>query len=325
MSAPPRDRRSAGEGGRAGAPPGDLRLGGSWTPLQRLKNDTLWALAWTALAAASRLSGPSLVRLGRALGLAAHTVARGSRRAAGENLARAFPELTGTERDAMVRRCFATLGEALGETVALLQPRPRLTPLVVDPAARAALDRAASGGRGIIFASAHLGPWERVAAALVTAGVPLTTVARESYDPRFTGIYERLRRRTGVRVIWRSQPGAAARILRTLRGGGVLGVPMDLRSRVSCRDVPFLGHPAPTAVGPARIALRAGAAVVVGTAAPGSTVSVTPIETADLRPGEEDAWELTRRINAELSRRIRDLPHAWPWMHDRWTATSNLW
>jgi KDO2-lipid IV(A) lauroyltransferase len=278
-----------------------------------------------ALAGASRLTGPSLARLGRAIGLAAHAMARRSRQAAGDNLARAFPELTDAERAALVRRCFATLGEALGETVALLQPSPRLPPLVLDPAARGVLDRAARGGRGVVFASAHLGPWERVAGSLVAAGVPLTTVARESYDPRFTRVYELLRRRTGVRVIWRSQPGAAARILRTLRSGGVLGVPMDLRSRVSSRDVPFLGHPAPTAIGPARIALRAGAGVVVGTAAPASTVSITPIETDDLRPGEEDAWELTRRINAELSRRIRELPHAWPWMHDRWTATANLW
>jgi hypothetical protein len=59
-----------------------------------------------------------------------------------------------------------------------------------------------------------------------------------------------------VDVIWRSRPGASARILRALRGGHVLGVPMDLRSRVPSCDAPFLGRVAPTPVGPARIALR---------------------------------------------------------------------
>jgi lauroyl/myristoyl acyltransferase len=53
-------------------------------------------------------------------------------------------------------------------------------------------------------------------------------------------------------------------------------------------------------------------------------VSATHIHTEDLGSGEEDALELTRRINAELSRRIRELPHAWPWMHERWTTTANL-
>jgi KDO2-lipid IV(A) lauroyltransferase len=318
----------------------DVRLGGKWSLPQRAKNDALWAVAWVALAAVSRLSGPALVRLGRALGLIAHTVAGRSRRTAAENVALAFPDWSPSERDALVRHCFATLGGLLGETVALLQPRAQLAPLVLQTAGREVLDRAVAAGRGVVFASAHLGPWERVAGALVSAGVPLTTVARESYDPRFSRLYERLRLRTGVRVIWRSQPGAAAGILRTLRDGGVLGIPMDLRSRVSSRNVAFLGVPAPTAIGPARIALRAAATVVVGTAAPAPapialdatpcgrrstfTVSATPIRTEDLGSGEEDALELTRRINAELSRRIRELPHAWPWMHERWTTTANL-
>jgi lauroyl/myristoyl acyltransferase len=29
---------------------------------------------------------------------------------------------------------------------------------------------------------------------------------------------------------------------------------------------------------------------------------------------------LTERINAELSDRISAMPHAWPWMHRRWSA-----
>jgi KDO2-lipid IV(A) lauroyltransferase len=102
---------------------------------------------------------------------------------------------------------------------------------------------------------------------------------------------------------------------------------MDLRSRVASCDTPFLGHPAPTPVGPARIALRAGAAVVVGTVAPGPAggtslvITATRIPTFDLDgKAEGDDRELTARINRELSSRIRALPHAWVWMHDRWTA-----
>ena len=155
---------------------------------------------------------------------------------------------------------------------------------IVTADARALIDEALREGRGVVFASAHLGPWERVAASLVAAGFPLTTIARESYDPRFTRLYERLRGSRGVRVVWRSPAPDARRnargdhragemaatvgIVRTLRRGGVLGVPMDLRSRVPSCETPFLGHAATTPVGPARIALRTGAAVVVGTVAP---------------------------------------------------------
>jgi KDO2-lipid IV(A) lauroyltransferase len=306
----------------------DLRQGGEWTILQRSKNDVLWWLASLALIAARPLPLVALRALGRALGRTAHLVVRSARRTARDNVARVYPGLGTRAQHDLVRRCFLSMGELLAETVAMLRTKDAPPLLLVSDDAQSVLDSARAEGRGVLFASAHLGPWERVAASIVAAGVPLVALVRESYDPRFSGLYERLRGRHGVRVVWRGRPGAAARILRTLRGGGVLGVPMDLRSRVPSCDAPFLGHPALTAVGPARIALRARAAVVVGTAAPGPdgslVVTATRIDSSDLTRDEGGALELTRRINGELSRRILALPHAWVWMHERWVAGTGV-
>jgi KDO2-lipid IV(A) lauroyltransferase len=316
----------------------DLRTGGAWTPAQRAKNDAIWLLARATLAACRRLPLLVLRGLGRGLGRAAHAVAAEARRTALTNVARVFPDLGEKERRDFVRRSFVTMGELLADTVALM--RPSGGPLLdLTPEARAVLDEARREGRGVIFASAHLGPWERVAASLVAAGVPFAALARESYDPRFARVYEALREARGVRVVWRATRGATAGIVRTLREGGVLGIPMDLRARVASCEAPFLGHAAQTPVGPARIALKTGAAVVVGTVAPrpapsgGSsegapsgppsslviTATRIPIDGLD---GDDDAnaRELTARINQELSRRILDLPHAWVWMHERWTG-----
>jgi KDO2-lipid IV(A) lauroyltransferase len=299
----------------------DVREGGSWTALQRTKNTALWLLASMALAAARPLAPSVLRALGRGLGIAVHRLVGRARRTALSNVALALPHLDDRERRRLVARCFATLGALLGETVAMMR-HGAVDPLPLAPESVAAFDRARAQGRGVLFVSAHLGPWERVAASLVAAGIPLVTIARESYDPRFSRIYERLRESHGLDVIWRSRPGAAARILRALRGGRVLGVPMDLRSRVPSCDAPFLGHVAPTPVGPARIALRAGCPVLVGTVAPGAggalEVTATPIHVADLPADGCGPVELTRRINLELSARILALPHAWVWMHERW-------
>jgi KDO2-lipid IV(A) lauroyltransferase len=339
----------------AGVDPPDVRLGGRWTGRQRRKNDALWTLASLALAAARLLPLAALRGLGRALGAAAYRLAGRARATAVANVARVYPALESSARRDLVRASFVTLGGALGETVAMLREEDhRPPPLPVSDEARAVLAAARDAGRGVVFVSAHLGPWERVAASLVRAGIPLTTIARESYDPRFSRLYERLRAACGVRVIWRGSSGAATRIVRTLRVGGVLGVPMDLRSRVPCCASPFLGHEAPTPVGPARIALRTGAALVVGTLAPTDgrsapfrgrgpetqtrprgpetqtrprrpetqtgpwEITATRIETVDLDRTEASARALTTRINAELSRRILALPHAWVWMHERW-------
>jgi KDO2-lipid IV(A) lauroyltransferase len=302
----------------------DLREGAAWTRAQAIKNAVVYAAATAAIAVASRMPAGALRALGRALGAFAHAILAKERRIARENIARAFPDWTESDRAELARRAYRELGAWLGETVGELAEssrQSRQTPLEIDDESLRVLARAQARGRGVVFASAHLGPWERVAASLVAAGVPLTTIARESYDPRFTRMYDRLRGARGVRSIYRGTPGAAGKIVRVLAAGGVLGVPMDLRSRVPSIDAPFLGGVAKTAVGPARIALRTGAAVVVGTAAKDERgelcVRITAVDTNGLTAGSSDERVLTERINAELTARICALPEGWPWMHAR--------
>lgn len=314
----------------------DVRHGGTWTPLQRVKNDLLWCAGALALSVARRLPLGVLRALGRALGRAAHGLGRGARARALSNVAIALPSLDERARASTVYRSYETLGEILGETVALLRGPGALPALPLADRGRATLEAAVREGRGVVFASAHLGPWENVAASLIAAGFPLVTVARESYDARFNTVYDALRRSAGVRVVWRSSASAPFRIVRAVRRGEVLGVPMDLRSRVPSIEAPFLGRPAPTPVGPARIALRTGAAVVVGTVAPrasgmaepispvsaGLEITATRVDTSGLLADGAGEALLTARINDELSRRILALPHAWVWMHERWPTAA---
>lgn len=306
----------------------DVREGGRWSLAQRAKNDALYVAAMASIAIATRLPRSWLRNAGRGLGRFAHAAIPGLRRIALANVERAFPSSSSEERAALVARTYARLGEELGDAVASLGPKRPIELLSFADGSRETLASALAEGRGVVFASAHLGPWERVAASLVAADFPLTVVAREAYDPRLTALYDRLRGGRGTRTIYRASPGAAAALLRVLRGGGLLGIPMDLASRVPSVDVPFLGTPAPTPVGPARLALRTGARVVVGTAAPGAggtvVIEVSRVDTAGLagtrERAEEDARELTARINDVLGARIHAMPEAWPWMHPRWPA-----
>ncbi len=305
-------------------PARDVREGGRWTAAQAAKNAFLYALVRGTIALVAPLPSSWLRRFGRALGWIAYATLRGPRRTAHDNLARALPGTARSEHRRLARRAYVELGGYLGETVALLAGRP-LSLLPLSETSRRVLDAALAEGRGVVFASAHLGPWERVAGSLVAAGIPLTTLAREGYDVRMTRIVDKLRAALRVPAIHRGAPGAHVRIVRTLRGGGVLGAPMDLRSRVPSVVAPLFGVPADTPVGPARIALRTGAPVVVGTAAPGPLglcITVTRIDTADLAAGARGEAILTTRINAELSRRILALPEGWVWMHPRWPGQA---
>lgn len=308
----------------------DLREGGRWTFAQRAKNDLLWLVASAAVATLGRLPPRVLRAGGTALGVLAHAILPATRRLAERNVALALPELDARARRDLVARTYRTLGGYLGDAVAMLDPRRPTSPLPFAAGARETLDLAIARKRGVVFASAHLGPWERVAATLVASELAFTAVAREAYDPRFDRLYDRLRGGRGLPTIYRGAPGAAARLLRTLRRGGVLGIPMDLASRVASVEVPFLGHVARTPVGPARLALRTRAEVVVGVPAPRGDdataleLAITRIPIDDLDASAESERILSTRINDALSMRIRALPASWVWMHPRWGSATTL-
>ena len=305
----------------------DLREGGRWTLAQRAKNDAIYALASASVFTMTKLSPRTLRAIGRAIGILAHRLLAGPRRIAEANVARVFPELEAPAQKALVAESYRTLGGYLGDALVLLDPKAPHPSLPFAPGSRAALDDALASGKGVVLASAHLGPWERVAATLVASGVPFSAVAREAYDPRLMRLYERLRGARGVPAIYRGHAGAPAALIRMLRRNGILGIPMDLATRAASVEVPFLGSPALTPVGPARLALRTGARVVVGVAsrvADGAALELTivPITTHDLTPSPDAEQVLSRRINDALSAQIRALPEAWVWMHPRWAATG---
>ena len=79
--------------------------------------------------------------------------------------------------------------------------------------------------------------------------------------------------------------------------------------------------------GPARLALRMAAPVVVGTPAPsadgGLEVHIVRIPTDDLAPGEDGERVLVQRVADALGERIRALPTGWPWMHPSFGGGPN--
>jgi Kdo2-lipid IVA lauroyltransferase/acyltransferase len=297
----------------------DVRVGGRWSLAQRAKNDAIYALAMTALAGCRMLPRRALDMLTARIAKMANVLARRDRERAIANVVRVLG-LSPLQARVLVRECFDAMGEMLADSIAALVEVPATLPMSAKD--RAVIANAVAEGRGVVLPSAHLGPWERVAATLVNANVPLVTLVRESYDPRFDRVLGRIRDRAGVRSIPRGSPHAAMHIVRALRRGAVLGAPMDLKSRVPSVRVPFLGVPADTAVGPARIALRAKAPVVVASlevVRGKRMVTAKRLDSDDLDPADPtSALTLTTRINDELSRRILTAPALWPWMHPRW-------
>ena len=276
-----------------------------WTMRQRWKNDVVYALVRAGVAFAAVVPR-ALVRLVcAALALAAWAAMPETRR-------RVRARLRAAARSEASARAFLDAGATLADMVALFRSKERAaSSLTIDEASRQAFRSALDEGRGVVFVSAHLGPWERMAALLGEEGFPVATVARESYDPRLTAcVYERLRAPRGVRSIYLGDPRLAMSVARELVAGRAVGFLVDLPGRVEAVDATLFDAPARLPVGPARVALARRAAVVVGTAGC-RHVTITRIATADLTAGVEGEAALLARIGAEIDRRIADAPTEW--------------
>jgi KDO2-lipid IV(A) lauroyltransferase len=289
--------------------PRDVRLGEIWTRRQRLKNDLIYAAITAALFVITRLPRRVVAALCRALGALAWLVLRRERAFV---RARLEAGLGGPVPSARVRAAFLRAGAILADTLALLDPRERAaTTLALDPHGAAAFRDALAAGRGVVFVSAHLGPWERLAALLAEEGFPVATVARESYDPRLTQLYERIRSPRGVRSIYRGRAGAVTAIVRELREGRAVGFLVDVPARVPCVPATLFGAPAEIPVGAARIALSRRAEVLLGTCAPGGLVRIERVPTADLPRDRAGEQLLVKRLARALDARIAADPEAW--------------
>jgi KDO2-lipid IV(A) lauroyltransferase len=183
------------------------------------------------------------------------------------------------------------------------------------------LEAALARGKGVVFISGHVGNWELLARRVARAGFPSQSIAKETTDPRLTALVERFRAQGGVRSIWRGQEGAARAMLRALKAGEILGLLIDQDTRVQSLFVPFFGELAATPRAAADLALRTGAAVVVGFCQREGEgyrlwMEEVPYTAGDDR--EADALALTTALSQRIEAAIRRAPEQWVWMHQRW-------
>ena len=241
------------------------------------------------------------------------------RRVARENLARAFPALPESERAAILARHYRELGR-----VALEYPLiPRLAAAAdgeVFAAVRGVehIEAALARGRGAIFLSGHFGNFE-LGAAWLARRFPLDLVVKPLANPRVDAWLSDLRRRAGFGLI-RTDAGVRE-VFASLRAGRAIAMLADQDARRHGVFVSFLGVPASTPVGPARVSLATGAPIVTGfvtrRADGRHELDIDPPLVEDGRDAGA-ARRLTARHTDRLTAWVRKRPESWFWLHRRW-------
>lgn len=248
------------------------------------------------------------------------------RRVGLRNLSLAFPERTEMERERLLASAFRHWGWLLAEFARFPRHDARSIEQVIVYDGLENYLEAAARGRGIIYLTAHVGAWELSSFAHSLHGYPLAYVNRPLDNPLVDRLVNRYRCLAGNRAIDRRN--AARAILAELKQGHAVGILSDQNVLEGDGNVfvDFFGVPASTTAGPARLALRTGAAVV-----PVFVLwdekrrkyrlrfdpALELIRTGD---DERDVRENTARFQRVIESVIRRFPDQWLWIHRRWST-----
>jgi KDO2-lipid IV(A) lauroyltransferase len=177
--------------------------------------------------------------------------------------------------------------------------------------------QAKARGKGVLFATAHMGNWELSAYAHGLMTESMSVVVRPLDNAFIDDFVEARRQLGGNRII--SKKDAARQILRALKNNEAVGILID--QNVGFDEgvfIDFFGTPACAGTAFARLAAHTGAAVIPGFALWNEAESRYVLKFYPIVEMTGDAAEDTRRVHAVIEQVIREHPEQWLWLHRRW-------
>ena len=239
------------------------------------------------------------------------------RQGALRNLELALPATSPEERQRITRGAFHSIARLLVVLARFPQIRRENIGAWIRYEGYEHFEEALRRGRGVLFATGHLGNWELSAFAHAILSAPMHVVVRPLDNRRLDALVERRRTLSGNKII--EKKDFARGILKALAANEAVGILADQNTSTDEGVfVNFFGIPACTNTGLARIAAHSGAAVIPGFALwseeEGRYVLrfYPPVEiTGDLVAD-------TQRVQQQLESVIREHPGQWLWIHRRW-------
>ena len=262
-------------------------------------------------------SWPRAVKSARGIfNLIDHAVPR-LRRVAMRNLELVYPHPDAKEKAAIADACFMSLARLIASVAHF----PGITKANVGEWIHYEgfehFEDALRRGKGVLFATGHLGNWELSAFAHALLTAPMSIVVRPLDNPLLDEIATRYRSMSGNTILGRKdflRPAVEA--LRRNEAVGILidqnvtadrGVFVDFFGRKACVDAGF-----------ARLAARTGAAVIPGFAFWREGEQRHVLKFYEPVPMRGDALADTQAVHSVLERAIREAPEQWLWIHRRW-------
>ena len=239
------------------------------------------------------------------------------RRTAHVNLAFAYPERNEAWRERLIDGVFASIGRMISAFAKFPQIDRSNVGDWIRYEGFEHYETAMARGKGLLFATAHLGNWELSAFAHALMAAPMNVVVRPLDNPIVDGIVEQRRAMSGNTLL--SKRDFARSILQALKKNQAVGILMDQNTAAeNGAFVPFFGKPACTNTTFAKLAARSGAAVIPGFAVWDASERRYVLRFYPAVDISGDEVEDTARIAAAIEAAIRENPEQWLWIHRRW-------
>jgi KDO2-lipid IV(A) lauroyltransferase len=239
------------------------------------------------------------------------------RRVGLRNLAFALPELTPARHAEIIDGVFASIARILVSFAKFPSIQRDNVHQWIRLEGGEHFEAAMRAGRGVLFATAHLGNWELSAFAHALMAEPMNVLVRPLDNPALDALVERRRALTGNRPIGKKD--FARSILKALAANQAVGILIDQNESLdSGVFVDFFGVKACASPGLARFASHSGAAVIPGFALWNQAEQRYVLHFFPAVPMTGDTAADTQALHRLLERVIRDHPDQWLWIHRRW-------
>ena len=236
--------------------------------------------------------------------------------------------LSNQEKNEIAHKMIAGMFKGVFECAYLTSPFRSKTDGIATIEGRHHLDKALSHGKGVIAFSAHFGSFFILGSFMVQENYPFHMVLNDLDNKSLSRLFSKLRVEMGQQWItttpWRE---GQKQMLRCLRKNQIICLIADEYKRYGGVEVDFFGHKTPTAVGPAVLSLRTGAALVPLFIARQKDnthkIIIEPALTCTLSGDQSiDIHTITSACTKRSEFYVRKYPDQWLWTNRRWKGLS---
>ncbi len=176
--------------------------------------------------------------------------------------------------------------------------------------------------KGVILLSAHFGNWEYIAMSVsAKLNIPFTVIVKPQRNPFVNNWMNKNRVKFENKIV--SLGMSIRNVYQELKNKNVVAMVADQRGPAEGIKIDFFGRKTSVFTGPAILALKTGAPIIMGIPIRQSDYSyktkLIEIDSNNLPEDyDEKVVELSKRHINYLESVIKEFPEQWFWMHKRW-------